>query len=82
MTRDRLDIEFVARELERRINRPKYRHGSSMKAAFIRGGNLYTYGADTRSYDYYLTHHARHCVGVYCPGVTLDELRDDLAVVL
>jgi hypothetical protein len=73
----RFDIATEAERLAAKINQP---HGTRL-VMFV-DGMLPTYGIDTATAKFMLAKKPHRVVGVYAPGVTAEELAEDLAVML
>ena len=73
----RLDIAHEAVRLAAKINQP---HGTRL--VMYVDGHLPTYGIDTATAKFMLHSKPHRVVGVYSPGVTAEELAEDLAVML
>ena len=82
----RLDIQTEAEKLAARINgtdkHAGRRYVGSERLVVYWAGVFATYSMGTHAAAYMLKHRACRCVGTYTPGVTAEQIAEDLAEVM
>ena len=83
----RLDIATEAEKLAARINGTDRTQGGrrcieSQRLVMWLDGGVSTFGIDTHTARYMLKHTAHRIVGTYAPGVTVEQIAEDLAEVM
>tara|TARA_R110000868_G_scaffold277960_1_gene537731 strand:+ start:279 stop:503 length:225 start_codon:yes stop_codon:yes gene_type:complete len=73
----RFDIQTEAERLCANLNKKR-----GTRVVVWLDGHLPVFGLDTVSAQYMLKHKSHRVVGVYSPGVTVEQIAEDLAVML
>ena len=83
----RLDIQTEAEKLAARINGTARSQGGrrcigSQRLVMWLDGQISTFGIDTHTARYMMKHKAHRIVGTYTPGVTVEQIAEDLEEIL
>ncbi len=83
----RVDITTEAEKLAARINGTDRTQGGrrcigAQRLVMWLDGGVSTYGIDTHTARYMMKHKAHRIVGTYTPGVTVEQIAEDLAEVM